>query len=312
MRGSKTLSISRNSIFKAVFFALIFTTFFFAEAEAQTEENWLQQSPQNSPCARKQHAMAFDEGRGEVVLFGGKNSSGQELGDTWVWDGVNWEQKFPATSPPAMHSAAMAYDKKRGYVILLGAANLQSQTWLWDGTNWEERTTTAIKRRHHAMVYDEVEEKVYAVGGYSGVLYLNIRQYWNGSGWVNSNFSGDCDRLADSACAFDPTREYMGIQGAKIEYGGAGDNPNTPPPGRWVSAFHTELWGEEYGLPVVLHEPVELDERRSHTMAYYPPSDKMIVFGGVDVDGVYHSETFHLRHINVVYLNPADNPGARA
>src|SRR5580704_17181410 len=36
---------------------------------------WTQKSPQNSPPARYQHAMAYDSAHGQVVLFGGLNGN---------------------------------------------------------------------------------------------------------------------------------------------------------------------------------------------------------------------------------------------
>ena len=47
---------------------------------------WVPMAPANSPSPRQQTAMAFDAGRGVVVLFGGRDGS-LELSDTWEWDG---------------------------------------------------------------------------------------------------------------------------------------------------------------------------------------------------------------------------------
>ena len=49
--------------------------------------NWTQESPQTSPPARHEHAMAYDSARDQVVLFGGSSPTGQDLSDTWVWNG---------------------------------------------------------------------------------------------------------------------------------------------------------------------------------------------------------------------------------
>lgn len=35
------------------------------------------------------HAMAYDDARQVVVLYGGYDGAGR-LGDTWTWDGVSW------------------------------------------------------------------------------------------------------------------------------------------------------------------------------------------------------------------------------
>ena len=42
--------------------------------------------------ARRQHAIAYDAGRGVVVLFGGYD--GTYLNDTWEWNGSAWREGF--------------------------------------------------------------------------------------------------------------------------------------------------------------------------------------------------------------------------
>lgn len=39
------------------------------------------------------HAMAYDESRGVVVLFGGIDEDGKPIEGTWIYDGVTWHQE---------------------------------------------------------------------------------------------------------------------------------------------------------------------------------------------------------------------------
>jgi hypothetical protein len=56
--------------------------------------NWTQKFPTNSPPQRYfPPAIAYDAARAQVVIFGGKDSNGAYLNDTWVWNGTNWTQK---------------------------------------------------------------------------------------------------------------------------------------------------------------------------------------------------------------------------
>lgn len=41
---------------------------------------------------RNAHAMAYDNGRGRVILFGGADES-KVCGDTWEWGEIRWVQK---------------------------------------------------------------------------------------------------------------------------------------------------------------------------------------------------------------------------
>src|SRR5262245_47751136 len=77
-------------------------------------------SPSNAPPGRYDHAMAFDEGRGRAVLFGGRDVAGNRFGDTWEWDGLAWSQRAPANSPAARTGCGMAYDPVRGVTVLFG------------------------------------------------------------------------------------------------------------------------------------------------------------------------------------------------
>ncbi|MFN0110021.1 MAG: putative Ig domain-containing protein [Blastocatellia bacterium] len=119
---------------------------------------WAQFTPATRPAARGQHAMAYDEARNEVVLFGGYNSSFGGLNDTWVYSCAThtWTQKFPANSPSIRHGHAMAYDPNKQLVVMYGGGNNKQDTWTWDGTNWTEIVGANQPgiRHEHAMAFD--------------------------------------------------------------------------------------------------------------------------------------------------------------
>jgi hypothetical protein len=79
--------------------------------------------------------MSYDEGSGNVVLFGGLGSS--LLNDTWAlsYDGSEyiWQDLTAAagTPPPARSEACMSYDEASGNVVLFGGSggSLLDDTW---------------------------------------------------------------------------------------------------------------------------------------------------------------------------------------
>lgn len=93
-------------------------------------------NPADSPSARRGASMAFDQATGQLILFGGFNTSGA-LGDTWSWDGSNWTQLFPADSPSARSLAVMDFDQATGQQILFGGQDSGipsvkfGDTWNW-------------------------------------------------------------------------------------------------------------------------------------------------------------------------------------
>ncbi len=151
---------------------------------------WIQRSPANSPPARAFHAMAYDAARGEIVSFGGSNSSGYQ-GSTWVWDGTNWTQRSPATSPSPRYLTAMAYDAQRQRVLLFGgrdgASSYPADTWEWDGTNWTRRfpANSPAGRHHHALSFDQLRGRVVLFGGLSSAgAVLGDTWEWDGTTWL--------------------------------------------------------------------------------------------------------------------------------
>jgi hypothetical protein len=89
-----------------------------------------------SGSASSDFAMASDESRSMVVLFGAN-------GDTWTWDGTRWSARNPAHAPPGRERGAMAYDPKHKIVVLFGGfrrdggtAQDMNDTWAWNGEDW--------------------------------------------------------------------------------------------------------------------------------------------------------------------------------
>jgi hypothetical protein len=130
---------------------------------------WTQVSA-TGPSARAGNAMAYDSGRGRVVLFGGSDPFGKNFGDAWEWDGSSWTQ-VSSTGPDARSGHAMAYDSGRGRVVLFGGYGL-GDTWEWDGSRWtwtQVSRTGPAARYSHAMAYDSGRGRVVLFGGRLGL-----------------------------------------------------------------------------------------------------------------------------------------------
>lgn len=132
--------------------------------------NWIQRSPTTIPAARHYHVMSYDSARQRIVLFGG-NTGAAFLGDTWEWDGTTWLARFSTAYPSARMDSGIAYDSARQKTVLFGGWNAGdlTDTWEWDGTNWAPRTPSGLPvRRHGAMAYDALQQRVTHFGGYLG------------------------------------------------------------------------------------------------------------------------------------------------
>lgn len=104
--------------------------------------SWTQSLPPFHPTPRDAHGLAFDESRGEVVLFGGWPSSN----DTWTWNGTRWRQLALANPPPVRASMGFAWDPLRRRLVTTGGwaprgpasspMRFMSDTWALDATGW--------------------------------------------------------------------------------------------------------------------------------------------------------------------------------
>jgi len=140
-------------------------------------ENWAQISDL-IPQGRAQHAMAYDEDRDKIVLYGGlgRDPGSRKIElftDTWEFDGKTWDLKKTKKSPPAVFAHSMVYHRDAGLIIQFSGFNekseAQNSTWGWDGKQWKEipfkENDLPAPRVYPAVAYDKVRERTVVFGG---------------------------------------------------------------------------------------------------------------------------------------------------
>ncbi|MEM7205429.1 MAG: hypothetical protein AAF628_34555 [Planctomycetota bacterium] len=124
---------------------------------------WSQRAPAARPPARFGHAMAYDAFRHRVVLFGGDRSTtaGDELDDTWEWDGTTWTESAPASRPQARTRHVLGYHAWRERIVLHGGTRGRGTSslgdaWEWDGRDWSPLPAGpgAPTAHDHSMLFD--------------------------------------------------------------------------------------------------------------------------------------------------------------
>lgn len=275
-------------------------------------------------AGRAGHALVFDGGRGELVLFGGGVAgSNAAFGDTWRFDDHRWVPVVPPTSPLARSFSAMAYDPSRGRVVLFGGrAEGQdlADTWEWDGSTWHEVTPVGPSpsaRAEHAMVFHE--GRVLLFGGLTVVPpFLDFVRHddlwaWDGTRWTELSPAGPGPSARNGAAmAFDPRSKRV------LLFGGASSQPEDDlwsfdgtawtleddgggPPARFMPlmAYHagadaivvhggaqptvddTWVWNGNAWQEVT--STARPPARRAAAMAYDPGDDRLVLFGGSTV-----------------------------
>jgi hypothetical protein len=144
------------------------------------------------PAGRLYHGMAYDSTRHVTVAYGGEDSTGQILGDTWEWNGSAWTQSV-ASGPSARERVAIAFDAAHSKIVLFGgvdgSSSLRGETWVYNGT-WTQLNPahSPSARKDAAMAYDPVRQVVVLFAGDdNSPSKLADTWEWNGTDWTAEN-----------------------------------------------------------------------------------------------------------------------------
>lgn len=258
--------------------------------------NWILKSPLAKPSSRWGHAMAYDEARRQVVMFGGYVQGSGDSNETWVWNGANWIKKNPSSKPSPRIAPAMAYDTVRRQVILFGgrvSGGTNSETWVWNGSNWTRifPGNMPSPRYSHSMAYDEARSQVVLFGGW--ITGLNNETWiWNGSNWSQIYPLNKPNPRYTYAMAYDRSRGKIILFGG---YTGGSGNGET---WEWNGNNWTQLFPNSEPSP-----------RYAHAMAYDAVRRQVLLFGGWASD--YDNETWEWNGRNWILMNTNSKPGSR-
>jgi len=126
--------------------------------------DWERISPPPGPRGRFDHAMAFDEGRGRVVVWGGVDDL-VALGDSWEWDGTRW-RAIPG-GPSALLAPAMAWFRgpgspgPQGHLVAVGrrAGTTTTETWTYGPGGWRQQSPS-VQPANGTMASDRAGRRV--------------------------------------------------------------------------------------------------------------------------------------------------------
>ncbi len=246
--------------------------------------DWAQRFPQSSPSARYRHAMAYDEARDQVVLFGGITADNNTSDETWIWDGIGWTQRFPLHRPPARVEHGMAYDVARQQVVLFGGwdrvgGGPTNDTWVWDGTDWNQKqvSTSPPSRGAFGMAYDEARAVVVVFGGLpASYRTLGDTWEWDGVNWTEKTPAASPSRRGRIRLAYDAARQQT------VLMGGCDDSGNA-----WADTWTWDgtAWAQVYpaNLPPV---------RTVYSLAYDRDLRQVVLFGGTDYQNNHFQDTW--------------------
>jgi len=237
--------------------------------------NWIQVTSTllAIPDARFGSALAYDNTKGKVILFGGVYNQELFYNDTWEWDGIRWSKLNPVNKPSGRSGHKMAYDSIRKKIVLFGGQYYDTtyknldDTWEWDGVNWTQINPLhkPSARSGHEMVYDSISKKVLLFGGAWNASYSNETWEWDGADWTLLN------PVDKPVARYDFSMVYDNVHGKVILFGG----------GIGVSPYNANDTWEWSGANWIQKSPATSPSARGfHSMFFDSSREKIFLFGG--------------------------------
>ena len=289
---------------------------------------WEPRSPGEAPEARIDATLTLNEERGTLLLFGGRvGLSGDDLGDTWEFDGSKWTRILDDGPPNDRRGHAAAWHSADQRVVLFGGeygeldVKFAEKTWTHDGDEWTEQGGKGPSERAHAAMADlPARERVVLFGGRTKNGPSDETWHWDGSEWT------EVDTAAAPSPRFDHTMALDEASGQVLLHGGCATTPcGEPLTDTW--AWDGEVWeqldaGEAPGpragsMVYDRSEPALLrfgegegwrwggeawstagaapDALAAFAAAYHPGTAGVVMFGGLDAKLAATDETWVFR-----------------
>jgi len=234
------------------------------------------QVQQTLPRHRYNTQMAYDDARGQMVLFSGCCYTDGHLDDTWIREGGEWKQleggtlHLPAAPPGRETGQTMVYDAAKKTIVLFGGLvdvgpktiGPANDTWTWDGSAWTEQhpATSPRARYFHGMAYDAARQKVVVFGGLGGGQVLGDTWTWDGTNWTQETPTTSPSARRGLLMTYDAERSQV------VLFGGSGSNDT------WT--WDGSNWTQQ--------RPLVSPPAKSQAMMAYDKSRKTVVlFGGL-------------------------------
>ncbi len=239
--------------------------------------NWTKVTTQGSPGPRRGHAAAYDHARKQLVVHGGERGSIMTTfaEHTWVLDQTKWSEQKGGEPSPRAHAAMVDMPTQQRIVLFGGRTKdgPSGETWLWDGKEWKDGKVEdgPSPRFDHMMAFDEASGRVLMHGGCGDMLCATPRSdtwAFDGESWQSVG-NGEAPGPRAGGMAYDRYQPAMMRFGEGQGY-------------RW----------ENSGWPSAGVAP---DARSGFAVAYHPPTEGIVLFGGVSATLLESNETWVYR-----------------
>jgi hypothetical protein len=183
----------------------------------------------DGPAARSNPMMVYDSRRRVTVLYGGE-VNGEQVSDTWTWDGQRWKH-LNVEGPPGRIGGRAAYDSRRGEMVIAGGYGVGGpvrEVWAWDGGAWNLRKEPSPPRFLHGFTFNKRTGRIVMFGGNVNpsdpgpLAATNETWHMQAGAWVPASVDGPSPRnRVNLAC--DLTRLRVVMYGGAVRDGFAQD-----------------------------------------------------------------------------------------
>ncbi|NHJ06147.1 MAG: hypothetical protein EAX90_15070 [Candidatus Heimdallarchaeota archaeon] len=247
-------------------------------------QTWSKISSSESPIARIGHKMVYNSISGQIILFGGMETTDYtRLNDMWTFNPENleWSKLTPSQSPSARSDHAMYFDPIFNVITLFGgylSNDLHSsETWIYNFTinNWYQINplTKPAEIYGHTFVYDSNLD----VGVLFGGRYIDLMS----ETWFFNISSSSWMKITPS---INPIKRYWfdmvynTYEQNFIMFGG--DNEQSPIRAlgdTWTFSSSTLQWTS-------IQTSASPPPRNNHAMVFDSYMNKTLLFGGYGED----------------------------
>jgi hypothetical protein len=273
----------------ALLFGGEFNTTVLADTWIWRDGRWTQALPAHDPGVgrRKGFAMAYDERRGQVILFGGLVMDSPNVYDnaTWAWTGTDWIELHPQHRPPARFGHAMSYHAASGKVVLFGGIGAdytdRNDTWEWDGADWTERQVSMRPPARHefAMADDAGRREIVMFGGRrigQPFVWLSGTWVWDGVQWQQRTPSTEPTPRESPGMAYHPGLGLVVLVGGQ----GVKEIINSS---SWHGDYREETWAWNGATWTQQFPEISVPFSYSYGMVYDPAGGRLFALLGDDL-----------------------------
>lgn len=141
--------------------------------------SWRLVATEHSPPARGLTSIAYDVGRGVIVIAGGTTMSG-DLADVWEFDGIDWRQA--ASLPAVARGVGLTYSPLHGGLVAafgVGRTGSLSSTVVYTGSAWISTGQAGPSPGLTSLTFDEQRRRLVAITNLADV-FENDGTAWSG------------------------------------------------------------------------------------------------------------------------------------